>query len=535
MKRPVAGFCLTTALLLFSVSAVVAQSEGVEFVQVIGVREVAWNPIYTFTATEAQLYTAIYEGLVSYDPETLEPLPAVAGSWDVLEAGRLYRFHLRDDAAYWNGDPVTASHFRDTWLTMIDPELETAYSFLFDMIAGAADYRKGNVIDPNQVGIYAVDDRTLEVRLAEPAAHFLKVICHHSFVPVHPDMPIADDWSGLSEILGNGAYKIDEETADDVLLSKNPHYWDRDSVAIDRLRFAKQDDPAAATRAFNQGYADWVSSNADYSDVLYPGTLMINPMFATSYYFVASGQPPFDDPQVRRALALLLPLEELRSDAIHFIPTHTLVPQIPYYPEVEGIRSADPDEALALLEEAGYPNGDGLPEIVLRFPPGEESTRIGELMAAAWQDALSVTVTLDWVEYPSYFGSLASDDYTVGTVSWIGDFADPLTFLQMWTSDSNLNDGGFADSEFDTLIDESTRLQGRERYGKLAEAESLLLETAVVIPVSHSPALNLIDLTLIDGWHPNPLDIHPYKHLDFLARRPAPGVAFGEGGRTALR
>ena len=127
--------------------------------------------------------------------------------------------------------------------------------------------------------------------------------------------------------------------------------------------------------------------------------------------------------------------------------------------------------------------------------------------------------------YDGYFESLSGDDYTVGQISWIADFADPLTFLQMWTSQSNLNDSGFASTEFDRLIRSSMSQTGNRRYQTLADAEQLLLDSGVVLPVSHSPAINLIDLNRVEGWYPNALDIHPFKSLEFSGRRPIPGTA----------
>jgi peptide/nickel transport system substrate-binding protein/oligopeptide transport system substrate-binding protein len=167
------------------------------------------------------------------------------------------------------------------------------------------------------------------------------------------------------------------------------------------------------------------------------------------------------------------------------------------------------------------------------MPLGAESDPITTLLLEAWREHLAVDVELETIPYAGYFDSLSGDDYTVGQISWIGDFADPLTFLQMWTSESNLNDSGFASSEFDELIRDSMGQTANRRYQTLADAEQMLLDSAVVLPVSHAPAINLLDLNRVEGWFPNALDIHPYKYLEFAGRRPLPGTA-ERGGNERL-
>lgn len=483
------------------------------------------NPIYSFTSSEAQIYSGLYEGLVSYHPLTMEPVPAVAERWEISDDRLEYTFHLRDDARYWNGDRVTASHFRDTWLKLIDPETDAAYNFLFDVIEGVPAYRSGTSRDPSGIGITVVDDATLRVRLRKPATHFLRILCHHAFVPVHPSVRDRADWSDLEEIPGNGPYRLAERDESSLLLRRNTRYWAADEVAIPRIRvlFTADDDDTVTDR-FNRGEIDWVTSGMNLSEVQFPQNIVVNPLFATTYYFIRSDIEPFEDQRVRRALALLLPWDRIRDPEIQFIPTDTLVPEIPYYPEIGGIAERNEEEAYALLEEAGYRLGVRLPEITIHIPQGLESMRVAELMKESWEGALEVSVSIRVTPYPGYFESLSDGAYTIGTVSWIGDFADPLTFLQMWISDSNVNDAGFRDTRYDELIDNSMLETGVNRYRILSEAEEILLQTGTVLPVSHSPSINLIDLEAVDGWFPNPLDVHPLRYLRFSESDPVPGV-----------
>lgn len=515
--------------LAFVVAPTAAVERDQEFVIAFPDSGVQFNPIYSYTVTEAQMYTAIYEGLVGYHPLTMEPVPAVASRWEVSPDGRTYTFFLRRDARYWNGDTVKADHFRDTWLKLIAPETDAAYNFLFDVIDGVREFRSGETDDRQSVGIRAVSDHVLEVRLRTRAAHFPRIIAHHAFVPVHPSVRAVRDWSELPAVPGNGPYYIVERSSTEIVLERNSLYWDARSVAIPNLRFKlfQLDDDASlerTARQFNNGEIDWITGGIPLSAVEDPQRIVVNPLFATTYYFLRSDVEPFSDPSVRRALALLLPWEEIRDPEIQFIPSSVLVPSIPRYPEITGITERDRDQAYALLEDAGYVEGARLPLITIHVPVGTESTRVAELMKSAWEDALHVSVDIVTTPYPAYFESLRHSDFTVGTVSWIGDFADPLTFLQMWISDSNVNDAGFADIRYDALLDESMGQSGVPRYETLARAEEILLQTGTVLPVSHSPAINLIDLRAVEGWYPNPLDIHPVKYFDFTDRVPLPGV-----------
>lgn len=480
------------------------------------------NPLKSFQADEAQLFTALYEGLFSYHPFTLEPVPALAAEWDLSEDKKTWTFTLRENARYWNGDRVVASHIRDSWLAMIEPEADAPYSSLFDFIDGAKEYRTAKLGDRGKVGIETKGDRTLIVRLAAPAAYFPSVLCHHSFAPVHPAMLRTANWDRVP-VISNGPYFIAERKADSLVLERNQLYWDIKRVQIPKVIIRFVDDGAAAAALYDSAEAQWIAGNIDLDALKDRRGISVNPMFATHYYYIRSAENPWSDRRVRRALSLVLPWTEIREGQL--LPAPTLVYPIPDYPKLEGAVGGDIAEAKKLLAEAGHADGKDMPVLVIRITPSEDAARIAGLMSAAWKEKLGIPVKVEVVEFEEYYASMQKDDYVVGSSTWIGDFADPYTFLQMWRADSNLNDAGYDDPEYETLIDRSLSEEGEERYKTLAEAEKLLLDGGVVLPVSYTPALNIIDTEEIDGWFPNPLDIHPFKYLSFAAFKPLPGVA----------
>jgi oligopeptide transport system substrate-binding protein len=481
-----------------------------------------FDPARAYTSLEAQVYTAIYEGLVVYHPMTLEPVPGAARRWEISEDGRFYRFYLREDGRFSNGDPVTAKVFRDSWFRVLDPKTGAEYSTFFDPIKGARAYRTGQLADPAQVGIRVVSDYVLEVELERPAPHFLKVLCHMAFVPIHPFYQRDQDWQKRGSIVGNGPFYVYEKSDNEIVFTRNNLYWGRNDVKLDRIVMRFLADPGAASEGFNQGLINW-ATNWDTGKLDDKTSVVFYPLFATSFYFFRSDREPWTNPKVRRALALLVPWDSVRTDQV-FFPTSRLVHEIPGYPDVKRIEKTDREEALKLLADAGFPGGRGLPKLVFRVGAGSETERVANLIVAAWKEAIGLEAEVSPVDYDQYFASIKGEGYTIGQMTWIGDFLDPLTFLQMWTSDSNLNDARFRDSEYDRLVTEGSALTGEERYKKLGEAESIILSTGVIMPVSHQPSLNLIDTDKIGGWFPNLLDIHPFRNIDFKGPQMVPNV-----------
>ncbi|MDR3130571.1 MAG: peptide ABC transporter substrate-binding protein [Treponema sp.] len=476
----------------------------------------------SYLASEAQIFTALYEGLFSYHPFTMEPVPAAAEKWEISEDKKVWTFTLRAGAKYWNGDAVRSDDFRAAWLSLLSPGRDSPYSSLFDIIAGARDYRTGALSSPDKVGIETPDSRTLIVRLNSPASFFSAMLCHHSFSPIHPSMLGKEDWSAEPPV-SNGPFYITRREANTLILEKNQHYWDAANVSLKKLTFRYTEDRDECTAYWNSGEARWVSGDINFDAMTDRSGIMVNALFATHYYFIRAVKTPWEDHRLRRALSISLPWDQIREGL--YLPAKTLIYRLPGYPEVPGIEETDIKEAKRLLAEAGYPGGKGLPELVIRLSSSKDAARIGGLMAAAWMQELGLAVKIDIVPSDQYFQALRRNDYDVGFSTWIGDFADPYTFLQMWRRDSNLNEAKFDDADYEALINRSMTEDGEKRWQTLAEAEKLLLERGAVLPISFSSALNIVDMDELGGWFPNALDIHPFKYLSFKAFKALPGIA----------
>jgi peptide/nickel transport system substrate-binding protein/oligopeptide transport system substrate-binding protein len=492
------------------------------------------DPHHSIYSAEAQIFTATYEGLFAYNPSTLEPVKAACKSFSLTPDGKTYTFYIRDDAKWSDGSPLLARDFRDAWLRAISPAQKADYASFFDVIAGAKAFRSGANSDPGSVGISVIADKILQVTLASRADYFTRLLCHHSFAPIYHSMLAVKDWNSAFPFPVDGAYRFASRSDNELILVKNENYWDVASVAIPKIRIIFSDDDADATRRFDGGEIHWLAGPMDLSALVDRAAIQANPMFGTHYWFFDCAQKPWDKSDLRRALALLLPWKEIRSRDYYMIPADTLVLPFQGYQAAKGIQDSDEAQAKTLLAKAGYPEGKGLPTIVLLTPDGEDGKRVAGLMKTAWEKLPNVKVEVKTVPASGYFSALRdeakSGSYTLGLTTWIGDFADPIAFLQMWASDSNLNDAHLADPEYDKLLAAAAAKTGDDRLAALAEAETHLLSGAAVLPIYHSVAVNIVDTDFIQGWYANPLDIHPFKYLAFGVRKARPNVVLGARG-----
>jgi peptide/nickel transport system substrate-binding protein/oligopeptide transport system substrate-binding protein len=533
--RAIIGAALAAALAVPSAWAVEeppSQSEPKpeEFVVAFNSLDLQLDPHHAIYSAEAQIFTAIYEGLFSYDPNTLDPVKAACRSYSRSQDGKTYTFYIRDEARWSDGTPLLAKDFRDAWLRALDPKTKADYVEFFDVIAGAHDYRTGKSADPSSVGISAISDKVLQVKLQAKADYFTRLLCHHSFSPIHPSMLSAGAWRAAAPFPVDGPYAIKAFDASGLLLVRNEKYWDAASVAIPRIRCVFSDDDADVTKRFDEGGINWLAGPGDYDKLLSQGSIQSSFMFGTHYWFFDCGKTPWDDRDVRRALALLLPWTDIRAKDKYLAPAPTLVLPNGDYHAAQGILSTNQDEAMSLLEKAGHKDGTGLPPITILLPEGgDDDARVAGLVKEAWEKLPGLKVEIDKVNSASYLDSIHSGakagSWTIASTSWIGDFLDPVAFLQMWSTDSNLNDASLSDPEYDRLLSQAAQKEGDERLDALGLAETRLLSGAAVLPLYHSLAANVIDTDYIDGWYSNFLDIHPFKYLAFGEHKARSDVA----------
>lgn len=460
------------------------------------------NPHTATYADESQVLTGLYEGLFSYNPYSLEPELALVESFKVSRNKKTWTFTLRKNAHFSNGEVITAEHVKKSWLALLEPGLQAPFASLLDCIAGVADYRNGKAKKPDAIGIEVKDERTLVVKLINPTEHLSRILCHHAFAVVHPDKNVY-----------SGAFVLESFSPETIVLKKNPVYWDSGSVALPYVRFILSDNSQSNTFDFNVGNVQWVDGAIDSGKVLLRNSIMLSSQFGTEYLFFKCGKKPYSDERVRNALLYAIPNDEIRKNS--FIKANSLVLPLSGYPEVLGAPELDLDEAASLLKTAGYGKGRKL-TINICFSNDDTSKRRAELLAKAWQP-LGIEVNASFLEVDQYLASVEKGDADFYSYSWIGDFADPLAFLELFRGSSSLNVTGWKNQKYDAILSEASAMSNNEqRFAKLAEAEQMLLDSGVIYPICHTVSFNVIDNEVIGGWYDNALNIHPLKYIKFI-------------------
>ncbi len=473
-----------------------------------------FNPQKSTNIHSAQLFTAIAEGIATYHPASLEPIPGIAEDIETSEDGLTWEITIREDARFSNGDPITAYTFEDTWFYFIDNATSGDMASLLDVIKGVRAFRTGLNSDRERVGIRAVDRDTLRLELNAPAPYLLKILCHHIFVPLHPDNLRDIDALTPEAFISSGPYKIIARDKDEIYLERNPYYWDKEHVSSKYVRVEIRKSGLDLLLDFSGELVHWSEAYIPIPLMYDEDNVVVFPQYSTSFYYFSENSGPYSMPDVRRALYLLIPWEEIRESRNSLFPTNSLVPQDSQYHGAVGLDGENRELALRLLDEAGYPEGRGLPEFHLAIHPGEALEEMTDRITDAWSSTLGITVITDVVPFSVYLGEPEESPYTMGFITWIGDFYDPYSFLNMWLSDSNFNPGKYQNPEYDTLIRHGLdQSEDSERFVYFREAENILLQQAAVIPVSHGVSVNFVNEHIVDGWYPNLLDIHPFKYF----------------------
>ena len=461
------------------------------------------NPYTASYNSEAQILTALYEGLFSYNPMTVEAVPALCSSYKLSRDKKRWTFTLRE-ASFSNGEPITAYTIRDSWLRMLRTP-DAQFASLIDCITGAKDYRLGK-IEADEVKIQAKDEKTLVVHLNAPTAELPQILCQQSFAAV-------------SENLQNysGAFVLKSWKNGVLELEKNQNYRDKAHVYVPGIKVTQIDDEKECTYLYNTGKADWIDENVDLDTLLENDSIQLSAMFGTHYYFFKMNDNVWNKPEFRRALIEAVPYDKLRESSL--IKAETLIYPLAGYPEVTGYSDSDIEDAADLLEDARKKYGiSSKQKLELKIAVGsadKTGMQQAELLKAEWEK-LGIKVTIQTTPSQRYVSSIPYWNADLFLYGWIGDYADPLAFLDLFRSDSSLNVGKYSNGEFDELLYQASIADSTsERYKLLAKAEQLLLDDGEVIPVRHSVSLHIINPDQIGGWYTNALDLHPFKYLYF--------------------
>lgn len=550
MQRLCYAFCLLAGILLASCGKRETRVEFGNREQILfrgnGTEPAELDPQIVTGVTEHHTIMALLEGLVTEDPVDLHPVPGVAERWDVSEDGRVYTFHLRGDAKWSNGEPVTALDFWESYKRILTPTLASEYAYMHFVVTNAEVFNQGKLTDFNQVGYKALDEHTFQITLSNPTPYFLSLLNHTSWFPVH--LPTVrkygqpylrgNKWTRPGHYVGNGPFVLDQWKVNAVIVAKkSPTYWDRDKVRLNEIRFYPIDSADTEERAFRSGQLHVTEtlplSKIEVYKQRQPEVLRIDPYLGVYFYRLNVTKPPLNDKRVRLALAAGIDRQALVEKVTRGgqMPAYNLTP-----PGTGGYNSRakvsdDLTTARKLLAEAGFPDGRGFPKVELLFNTSEAHRAIAEAIQQMWKVNLGIEVELVNQEWKVYLDSQHTLNFQICRAAWIADYVDPNSFLDMFLTGGGNNDTGWSNAEYDGLIAAASRESDPARRMEIFQrAEALLLDEMPIIPIYFYTRVNLRRPEL-KGWHPNILDNHPYKHvyLDAAATTANATGGVGEG------
>ena len=445
-----------------------------------------------------------FEGLCRTD-EKDKAIKGGAESWNVSEDGLTYIFNLRKDAKWSNGDKVTAQDYEYAWKRVLNPETGSEYAYQMYYIEGAEAYNtgKGSVDD---VAVKALDDYTLEVKLHSPTSYFLELTAFPCYFPVNKKVVESDsNWATkVDTYVSNGPFKMTEwKQKDSLVLERNNEYYNKDKVKLDKLVMKMVTEDTSAYASFQAGDFDVIDTvpSAQIESGLADGSFTKYPNLGTYFLVVnVNGENTSDDvkkvlsdSKVRKALNLAINRDAIVKNVTKGgqVPAYSYVPE--GIPSTDGKdfankkyfkSSGDVKEAKKLLEEAGYKDGKGFPTITLLYNQEGDHGNIMQAIANMWKENLGINVSLSQQEWKVFQSTRSEKKYQIARHGWSGDYVDPMTFLEMWTSTSTLNEAGFSNNEYDALIKDAIKEQDtKKREEILHKAEDILMDEMPVIPI----------------------------------------------------
>lgn len=488
------------------------------------------DPALNSAVDGATLIIHGFEGLYTLD-QSGTPIPGQAESVDVSEDGKTYTFHLRDGIKWSDGTPITTEDFVWSWKRAVDPTTASDYAYMFECIEG---YDKASTGELDALAVKAIDEKTLEVKLIAATPYFLELTAFPTFSPVQKATVDANGeaWALSPETyIGNGPYKMTEWVkGSHMTYVKNENYWNVEALGPDTIKFALIEDDVAQLSAFQNGtilFAD-AMPNDEIDAWKEKAEFHLNGQLGTYYVSYQTQKAPLDNPKVRQALTLAIDREWIvtnigksgQQPAGAFVPT--------------GLTDADPtkefrtvggdyydpmdyegnlEKAKALLAEAGYPEGKGLPTIEYLYNEGTGHQQIGEALQNMWSK-LGVNVELVSQEWATFLNTRKNGEYNIARNGWLGDYNDPISFLDMWITGGGNNDAQWSNAKYDELIAKIKASSDREERMKLMhEAEDIIFEEWMLCPIYYYVDLYLQAQNLEGVWA-SPLG---YKYFMFAS------------------
>ncbi|MGC5324339.1 peptide ABC transporter substrate-binding protein [Brevibacillus sp. SYSU BS000544] len=445
--------------------------------------------------TSGAIVRATFDGLTRTGDDG-KPHESAAEKVDVSADLKTYTFTLRE-GKWSNGDPVTAHDFEYAWKRALDPKTASNYAYQLYFIKDGEKFNKGQGKSIDDVGVKALDDKTLQVQLENPTPFFLELTAFYTYYPVNQKVVTGNaNWAAEAKThVGNGPFKMVEwEHKSKLILEKNEHYWDKDAVKLDRIEFSMVEDENTELAMYDNGEIDWAGSPlsslpTDAMQALKAsGKMTTVPISGTYMYKFNTEKPPFNNVKIRKAFVYALNRQAIidnvtqanQQPALGFIPDSNSVGNSPFF------QDNDVEKAKQYLAEGMKELGiTSLPPISLSFNTSEAHKKIAESVQDQWKKALGVDVKLENKEWKVYIEDMHQGNFQIGRMGWLADYNDPLTFLDLFKDkDGGNNDTRWENQKYkDALNKSATEADPEKRKKLLAEAEQVLMEDMPILPI----------------------------------------------------
>ncbi len=469
----------------------------------------------------------LFEGLTTLDLDG-SPVPGVASAWQVSADGRQWVFHLRPEARWSTGEPVTAADFLYAWRRLVDPKTGAEYAQALAPIVGAMDIATGHA-PVSSLGVDAPDPLTVRIALKSPTPYLLSLLADSFMQPLHRATleRWGDDWTRPEHWVSNGPFVLREVVIGNRLtLEKNPRYWNAASVRATRVIYFPLDTLTQVGR-FMAGDIQFASifpnSQFKWLKSRLGDQVVTGPYLGTAQLSLNMLGPPFG---ANRDLRLALNLALDRTVLTNKVGAGLQQPAFSLVPPLPGYRQQVPDwaswsderrhaEARRLYAAAGYSAAHPL-RVQLDYPTGEDNRDLYDAITAMWHANLGAEVEPYNEEFRVLLQNLALHKSAFFQNNWIGDYPDPFTFLQLFQTGFDQNFGGYSDPAYDTLLAAAAQEpDSARRLGFLERAERRLDEEGVTIPVTNYVSRHLVK-PYVKGWRLNIVDRNPSRYMYLL-------------------
>lgn len=485
----------------------------------LGADPLTLDPQLNSATDGSHIINNTYEGLMrEVDGEIV---PGMAESYTVSEDGLVYTFTLRD-AKWSDGQPVTAGDFEFAWKRGANPATASEYMYIFESanILNATAIGK-NEMSIDELGVKALDEKTLEVTLAAPTDYFLQLCAFATMMPVRADMVDNDGvWAkDPAKAISNGPFKLAEyKMGDQLVLVKNENYWNAENVTLEKIVCYMISDESTAHTKYTSGELDineFVPADEMPKLIAEDPTFYVLPKIGTYYYAFNMNNEALQDVRVRKALTLAINREQIVNDvtrsgqivAAGFMPEGITDHEGNSFTETAGDygipAKGDVEAAKALLAEAGYPDGAGLPEIEILYNTSESHKKIAEALQEMWKQNLGVNVKLTNQEWAVFQETTNQNKFeSLARRGWIGDYNDPQTMLEIFETNNGQNIGRYSSEAFDAEMAASRVTTGAERMEHLYKAHDILMEDMPIVPIYYYSYPIMVQDT-VEGWQVN--------------------------------